>query len=114
MDVAPSEKAARQIGATRNYLMRKLFRALGLGIARLFGTRIIDCQTGQRLGKALIFSWGGKIHVIGLETAVRLVFLPQKRLTYWKQEIGFTTHPPPDYPNIRWSSENDCDQKTAD
>jgi hypothetical protein len=43
--------------------------------------------------------WRGKLHVIGLKEAVRAVFLPQKRPTYWKQEIGFTTHPPPDYPN---------------
>ena len=81
--------------------MRKLFRSIGLFVARLFGTRLVDYQTGRDLGKAFIIGWRGKIHVIGLEQTVRAVFLPQKRLTYWKQEIGFTTHPPPDYPNER-------------
>ena len=81
--------------------MRTLLRKIGLSLARLVGTRLVDFQTGRDLGKALIIAWRGKVHVIGLETAVRAVFLPQKRLTYWKQEIGFTIQPPPDYPNER-------------
>lgn len=82
-----------------------LIRNLGLRLARLLGSRIVDCQTGKPLGRALLLCWRGKIHVIGLEKAVRLVFLPQERLTYWKQEIGFTVHPPPDFPNISRSDE---------
>jgi len=81
--------------------MRPLFRAIGLFIVRVFGTRLVDFQTGRDLGKALIIGWRGKIHVIGLKQAVRAVFLPQQRLTYWKQEIGFTTQPPPDFLNER-------------
>ena len=84
--------------------MRKFFRSIGLALARAIGTRLVDFQTGRDLGRALIISWRGKIHVIGLETIVRPIFLPQKRLTYWKQEIGFTTHPPPDFPNVRSTS----------
>ena len=84
--------------------MRQLLRSIGLSLARALGTPIVDIETGQTLGKALVISWGGKVHVIGLEAAVRAVFLPQKRLTYWKQEIGFTTQPPPDYPNERSKS----------
>jgi hypothetical protein len=81
--------------------MRQSVRAIGLFFARLIGTRLVDFQTGRDLGKALIVPWRGKIHVIGLNEAVRSVFLPQKRLTYWKQEIGFTTQPPPDFSNER-------------
>ena len=80
--------------------MRKLIRSAILMIAHTFGARIIDFESRQNLGKALIIPWRGKIHVIGLKTAVRPMFQPQKRLTYWKQEIGFTVHPPPDFPNI--------------
>ncbi len=80
--------------------MRKLIRSAILMIAHTFGARVIDFQSGRLLGKALIIPWRGKIHVIGLKTAVRPMFQPQKRLTYWKQEIGFTVHPPPDFPNI--------------
>lgn len=81
--------------------MRMWIRALGLGMAHIFGTRIVDQRTGKSLGRALLVPWRGKIHVIGLETAVRVFFLPQRRLTYWKQEIGFETHSPPDFPNAR-------------
>lgn len=81
--------------------MKMFIRNIGLRLARLCGSPIADCHTGQPLGRALLLSWRGKIHVIGLERAVRLVFLPQERLTYWKQEIGFTVHPPPDFPKVR-------------
>ena len=84
--------------------MRKFFRSIGLTLARAIGTRLVDFQTGHDLGRALIIPWRGKIHVIGLETIVRPIFLPQTRLTYWKQEIGFTTHPPLDFPNVRSTS----------
>jgi hypothetical protein len=78
--------------------MRKLIRFAGLFLARIFGTKVRDVQTDQPLGKALIIPWRGKIHIIGLEGDVRPIFQPQKRLTYWKQEIVFTTHPPVDFP----------------
>lgn len=82
-------------------MMRKLVRSIILTIAHTFGSRIIEYKTGRDLGKALIIPWRGKIHVIGLAEAVRPSFLPQKRLTYWKQEIGFTVQDTPDFPNER-------------
>jgi hypothetical protein len=84
--------------------MRNLFRAIGLFVVRIFGTRLFDFQTGRDLGRAFIIGWRGKVHVIGLKQAVRVVFLPQGRLTYWKQEIGFTTQPPPDFARERANS----------
>ena len=75
-------------------------RRIGLTIARTIGSRIVDFHSGRELGRALLLVWHGKVHVIGLKVAVRPVFLPQTRLTYWKQEIGFTVHPPPDFPNV--------------
>ena len=83
---------------------KNFLRSIGLNIARRFGTKLIDAETGKTLGRALIIPWRGKLHVIGLNSTVRVLFLPQTRLTYWKQEIGFTTHPPPDFPNIRPTS----------
>jgi hypothetical protein len=87
-------------------MIRKFIRAVGLKIAQTIGTRVKDFPSGRSLGRALIIPWRGKIHVIGLDVAVRHVaarpmFQPQKRLTYWKQEIVFTEHPPPDFQNIR-------------
>ena len=73
---------------------------MGLALARRLGTKIIDQRTGESLGRAFVFAWRGRIHVIGLHVAVRPTFLPQQRVTYWKQELGFTTHPPPDFPSM--------------
>jgi len=94
MDFAPCKAVVEQ-------LMRKLIRSAVLMVAHTFGARVIDFESGRLLGKALIIPWRGKIHVIGLEAAIRPMFQPQKRLTYWKQEIVFAEHPPPDFPNIR-------------
>ena len=74
-------------------------RAVVLRVARLLGSPVRDVRTGQVLGRALLVPFRGKIHVIGLETPVVPTFLPQSRLTYWKQELGFTAHPPPDFPH---------------
>jgi hypothetical protein len=78
--------------------VKMFIRSLGLHIARMVGTNLHDAQTGEVLGKALVIPWRGKLLVIGLEQPVVPIFLPQKRLTYWRQDLGFTTHPPPDYP----------------
>ena len=74
-------------------------RALVVRTARRLGSPVVDQRTGRVLGRAMIVAFGGKVHLIGLEAAVRPVFLPQPRLTYWRQELGFTTHPPPDFPH---------------
>jgi hypothetical protein len=94
MDFASGEAIVGQ-------MIRKFIRAVGLKIAQTIGTPIKDFPSGRSLGRALVIPWGGKIHVIGLKAAARPMFQPQKRLTYWKQEIVFTEHPPPDFPNIR-------------
>ena len=80
-------------------MIRRLIRGAGLAIAHAIGTRLVDLQTGRPLGRALVIPWRGKIHIIGLGKPVRPVFLPQKRITYWKQDLGFTLHPPPDFPH---------------
>jgi len=68
-------------------------------IVHRFGTQLRDAETGEVLGRVLIVPWRGRIHVIGLEElTVRPAFLPQQRLTYWKQDLGFTRLPPPDFP----------------
>lgn len=80
--------------------MKMLLRAIGLAVVRRIGSKIADAETGSPLGRVLIIPWRGKIHIIGLQRNVRPIFLPQKRLTYWKQEIGLTIHPPPDFSHL--------------
>jgi hypothetical protein len=72
-----------------------------VAIFRFFGSDVIDQRTGRRVGRAFVFGWSGRVIVIGLdsEPPLRPIFLPQKRLTLWKQEIGFTSHPEPDFPS---------------
>lgn len=86
--------------------MRKLVRAIGLWLAHTFGMRITDSETGKTLSRAFVIPWRGKIHVIGLKAAVHPVFLPQKRITYWKQEIGFVAHPDVDFSRENFSGES--------
>jgi hypothetical protein len=88
-----------QIAADERMTLKIQMRKVGVRLAQLFGTRIIDQRTGRIIGRAFVMPWRGKIHVIGLDTPARVHWIPQERVTYWKQEIGFETHPPPDYPN---------------
>lgn len=75
-------------------------RNLLVAVARRIGTPVRDAETGELLGRAVMIPWRGKIVCIGLDTPVCPVFLPQERLTYWKQELGFRRQPPPDYPSL--------------
>lgn len=72
--------------------MKSLLRRILLTLCRSLGTRVVDFRTGAVLGRAWFFGWGGKIHVIGADPHWLPAPLPQRRLTYWQQTIGFTTH----------------------
>ena len=79
-----------------------LVRNATLKVIDLFASDITDCESGESLGRGLILGWRGRIKVIGHETLPPLIprFLQQRRLTYWRQSVGFTTHPRPDYPKL--------------
>ena len=66
----------------------------------LFGNDLTDERTGRKVGRALLLCWRGRIHVLGLECEDQVIpeFLPQERMVSWHRQIGFTTHPPPDFP----------------
>jgi len=80
-------------------MVSKLIKTLVLFVARTFGTTIRDCRTGAALGRGLMFSWRGKVHLIGVQAALVPVPLPQVRVTYWHQAVGFTKHPPLAFPS---------------
>lgn len=69
-----------------------------LAVFRCLGSDVHDFETGAKIGRALLVPWRGRILLIGLETPVTIHFLPQKRITYWKQEIGFRLAPTPNFP----------------
>lgn len=79
--------------------LKQTLRDTGVWFFRLIGSEIQDCRTGKMLGRGLIFYWGGRVHLLGCNCAVVTVPMPQKRLTYWKQSIGFTAHPEVDFPS---------------
>jgi hypothetical protein len=79
--------------------VKKWLRDVAVAVVQRMGPALRDAESGQTLGRALLIPWGGKIHVIGLkpEIPVRVQFLAQPRLTYWKQEVGFAAALPPAY-----------------
>jgi hypothetical protein len=93
--------------------LRMLLRATALSVVRALGTTFVDPKTGHRIGKALVISWRGKVHVIGLDWPAKPIFLPQQRLTYWKQELAFTIYPRPDFPRVRSQAEGVTNERDA-
>jgi hypothetical protein len=86
---------------------KQAIRDAGVWFFRLIGSEIRDCQTGKPLGRGLVFWWGGRVHLLGCDCAVVPVPIPQQRLTYWKQAIGFTAHRPVDFSRKRAESTSD-------
>ena len=70
-------------------------------IAR-FGPKIRDAYNGELLGRGLVVALGSKVWVIGYsgEKPLAPVFLPQTRLCYWKQGLGFTTRELPEFTRV--------------
>lgn len=76
-------------------------RQIFVNCCQYFGSDIIDAQTGEKIGRALLVPWKGRILLLGSSnSSIIPTFLPQERLTYWKQELGFTQHPAPDFPKV--------------
>jgi hypothetical protein len=73
------------------------------GLVAVFGSDLTDERTGEKVGRALMFCWRGRIHLLGFEGKDEVIaeFLPQERMAFWERRIGFTTHPPPDFPRER-------------
>jgi N-acetylglucosaminyldiphosphoundecaprenol N-acetyl-beta-D-mannosaminyltransferase len=81
--------------------VKSCLRDLGLWFINLFASDIPDCVTGAHLGRGFLIGIGGKIFLIGYKGRPLVPkFLPQERLTYWKQGIGFTTQEAPDFPRL--------------
>jgi len=88
--------------ATSSRKYKLSLRKLLLLVTDFFASDIRDCVTGDSLGRGLVLGWSGRPWIIGHEGLPPLIprFLSQKRLTYWKQAIGFTTHARPDFPRL--------------
>lgn len=84
-------------------MLKKWISKLGWCISSKLAPSIIDVKTGELLGKAFVIACGTKVLVIGYRGRKPLVpvFLPDKKLRYWKLKIGFTSAEEPDYENIR-------------
>jgi hypothetical protein len=81
--------------------MKKNFRTFGLIIVKLLGSVIRDHEDQSILGRALIVSFRGRIHIFGYQgVPLRPVCVAQDGVKYWRICIGFTKAATPDYPNI--------------
>ena len=78
-----------------------------LHLLDLLSSEIFELEDGRPLGRALLLGRGDGFRIIGHEGLPPLIprFIPQKRLTYWKQSVGFTTPPAPDFPRLRSGSD---------
>lgn len=81
--------------------LRKKLRSLAGVLARALGSEIVDYQTGRPIARAFMICFGGRVYLFGLKGSDQVipVFLPQPRMSFWKRTIGFTVHPPPDFPS---------------
>jgi hypothetical protein len=79
--------------------MKMFFRSIVLRVIHWLGSDIHDVHTGQRIGRALLIPWRGRVLVLGDGLALVAQFHPQSRFTWWKRELGFTRHPEPDFPH---------------
>lgn len=86
-----------------NLKWRNRLSSLVVRTARFLGPPIRDAYTGEVIGRGLVVGFGNRIWVIGVKENLLPVFLPQTRLTYWRQCLGFTRHPPVDFPRERRS-----------
>jgi hypothetical protein len=82
--------------------MKLFLMKTGLAVLRFFcGVTLVDQRTGKVIGRVVVIRWKGGLRLIGLEgAAVRPHFLLQQSERYWAQDLGFSSHPAPDFPHV--------------
>ena len=92
---------------------KSVIKNLGLSfVKQIFGVNLVDQRTGMKIGNVAVIRWKGRLMMIGFDGAtVYPHFLPQKRETYWGQELGFSSHPPPDFLHVEKSNYSDFPSK---
>ena len=95
----PFVRSANRVAPMILRFVQLKLRAVLILLVRWFGPRLVDAHSGRLLGRAFVLPWRGRLVLIGYEgDPLRVEFGTQPRLTYWKQEILFTTPPAPDFP----------------
>jgi hypothetical protein len=84
--------------------MKKFLRNLALAVIHRFGSQLVDQRTGRPIGRVLVLTWAGRIHIIGLpnlgdvpEQQVR--WKSEPHTVFYRQSLEFASHPQPDFPN---------------
>jgi hypothetical protein len=81
--------------------MKKCIRNIGMCLIRVIGSDIRDAADGSYLGRALLLSWRGRVHLIGYEgPPLRPVCVPQSGIKYWRITLGFQKASVPDFPRV--------------
>ena len=82
--------------------LKQLLSPIFFRVVDLFSSNIYDEATGECIGRALLLPWRGRIVMVGQGIAGYSLlpqFRPQKQLTFWKVDLGFTRHTEPDFPH---------------
>jgi len=78
--------------------MKNLLRRAFAYVVHLVGSTIIDQRTGENVGKAIIFSFGGIVKIWGLHWPfLTTEFQPSRKINYGRATLGFRTHPEVDF-----------------
>ena len=95
--------------------MKPLLRKAGMAVLRLLlGVKLIDQRTGLVIGRVVVVRWKGALRLIGLDgVAVRPHFLFQERECYWAQDLGFSSHAPPDFEHVESNHRADLASNAA-
>ena len=74
--------------------LRMPIAVLGRKLVPFLGSKIVDCESGEKLGSAFLISWRGRFYVMAYngEKPLRVVWLAEDQVRYWRSRIGFTTY----------------------
>ncbi|MGJ8655526.1 MAG: hypothetical protein ACSHX6_03670 [Akkermansiaceae bacterium] len=78
--------------------MKNRLNKIGYLIISRLGQKIIDNKTGEKLGRALVFYWGGQLHIIGYTGKPLVVrWAKSDKLRYWHSSLIFRAQEEADF-----------------
>lgn len=87
----------------------KAIKAVMPFLLKIFGVPLRDVETGEPLGRVLVFRWNGQLRIVGLKGPCVPSFQPRAEIKYWYQDLGFSRRGQPNFP----SQAGDSTKKTG-
>jgi hypothetical protein len=71
-------------------------------IVGVFGRNVVDFETGEILGRALVFFWRGRLLLLGYQgPPLQVEFVAEVPFEYSRRVVGFRKAIVPDFPRTR-------------